>query len=104
MSSIHRLPDRTISPLREPHHFLQSQKSPLRHAAGLPSAAQPLSIVSAPNSKKYFVQEKPKKQKRPLGSGHKKCYYEELPSRVKSSIADLMLTVAEEEQRIERQR
>lgn len=36
--------------------------------------------------------------------GHSKSYYEELPSRVKSSIADLMLTVAEEEEKIERQR
>lgn len=44
------------------------------------------------------------KRSRPLGSGHQKCYYEALPSRVKSGIADLMLTVAEEEQLIEIQR
>ena len=36
--------------------------------------------------------------------GHAKCYYEELSSVVRSRLADLLITVAEEEQRIEKQR
>jgi hypothetical protein len=42
--------------------------------------------------------------KKQLGKGHSKCYYEELPSVVRASLADFLLTIAEEEQRIERQR
>ena len=37
-------------------------------------------------------------------AGHTKCYYEELSSVVRSRLADLLITVADEEQRIERQR
>ena len=39
-----------------------------------------------------------------VGQGHKKCYYSEISSIVKSKLAALFLVVAEEENRIERQR
>ena len=40
----------------------------------------------------------------PIINGHKKCYYQELSSIVRSRLAGLMITVAEEEVSIERQR
>ena len=43
-------------------------------------------------------------QKAQLGGGHKKCYYEEMSSVVRSRLAGLMIMVAEEELSIERQR
>ena len=91
--SSYGLPAKTRSPLREPHHFLS--KSPLEK--------QFQTFVSTENLK---IQDRvsPRRRSSKPNRPHKRSYYEELPSKVKSAVADLMLTVAEEEQKIEMKR
>ena len=83
-----------LSPLRSPRQFdnapqeQQISKTPINDYAvrGL--------------DRRNFTENKSQNGKR----GHAKCYYEELSSVVRSRLADLLITVAEEEQRIEKQR
>ena len=83
-----------LSPLRSPRQFdnaLQEQlisKTPINDYAlhGL--------------DKSNLTENKSQNGRR----GHAKCYYEELSSVVRSRLADLLITVAEEEERIEKQR
>ena len=87
-----------MSPLRSPRQFEEenlilppSQAINDYAARATPSSSHSYNIT--PNSRNG---------RKGRGQGHAKCYYEELSSVVRSRLGDLMLTVAEEEQRIER--
>ena len=86
-----------LSPLRSPRQFDNEVKQIETH--------QPINDYAAhgypPNN---FSKTPSSYGRRNFANGHTKCYYEELSSVVRSRLGDLMLTVAEEEQRIERQR